>query len=123
MTRYTDHIRGDLPASERCEGHSKLVVEEGKMHVVDPHPQQEFVLLLELFEADGNSARLYWSGKLNRIDVTPRGITVTYNVHAARKIPLVHRDIAEALADALNKVRVGEGLTRQWRVVQHGFIS
>jgi hypothetical protein len=136
MTRYSDYITGDLFAvggiefgPHRLQGTAGDVPAGYVSGYITALPQtaavpgQEFVLLLELFEADGNSARLYWSGKSNRIDVTPRGITVTYNVHAARKIPLLHRDIAEALTDALNKVRVGEGLTRQWRVVEHGFMS
>lgn len=80
----------------------------------------ENVLLLELFETgiQARSTGIYWAGKGNQIICNHDGFPVTYNVFKARKIPLEHRDIAEALADALNR---DPATGRAWRAVEHGF--
>jgi hypothetical protein len=85
----------------------------------------EVVLLLELFESDGQSAHLYWAGQGNYIQRNYAGVLCTFNPHAARRIPLIHRDIAETLVLALNdgSTRNIDTAFRTWRVVEHGFES
>ena len=112
--------------AERREGHSALVMKDGVLHVVDPHPPtQESVILLELFEPGVNarSANIYWAGRGNQITRNHLGVEVTFNVHKARRIPTEHRDLAEALAEALNDgpERTPDTLFRVWRAVEHGF--
>lgn len=82
------------------------------------------VLLLELFEYNGNSTGLYWAGRGNQIRRNHLGVEVTFDVYKARQIPTEHRDLAEALAEALNdgSTRQPETLMRTWRVAEHGFI-
>ena len=110
---------------ERREGHTALRPDgEGGLEIFDPHPAPEFCLLLELFAGDGgNSHRLYWAGRSNRIEAGPRGIEATYDPHKARRIPLAMRDVAEALAEALNRIPVpnSDGVVNVWRAVEHGF--
>lgn len=92
---------------------------------VERRPQR-FVILLELFAGEGgNSLKLYWAGRSNRIEAGPRGVEVTYDVHKARQIPVGMRDVAEQLAEALNRIPVPspEGVVNVWRAVEHGFDS
>lgn len=83
------------------------------------------VLLLELFETGmgARSTGIYWAGKSNQIICNHDGVPVTYDIYKARQIPLEFRDIAEALAQALNdsSERTPETLMRVWRAVEHGF--
>jgi len=81
------------------------------------------VLLLELFETgmQAHSTGIYWAGKTNQIICNHDGVPVTYDVYKARQIPLEFRDLAEALAKAMNDNM--PTLKRVWRAVEHGFIS
>jgi len=88
--------------------------------------RNEFCLLLELFAGEGGNSRgLYWAGRSNRVEAGPRGIEATYSPHKARRIPLDLRDVAEALAGALNKIPQpnSDGVVDVWRVIEHGFIT
>ena len=81
-------------------------------------------MLLELFNGDGGNSRgLYWAGRSNRVEAGPRGIEATYSPFKARQIPLAMRDVAEALAEALNRIPVpnSDGVVNVWRAVEHGF--
>lgn len=112
--------------TERREGHSALVMKGGVLHTIDLHPPElECVILLELFEPGiaARSANIYWAGRGNQITRNHLGVEVTFDVHKARKIPTEHRDLAEALAEALNdgSERTPDTLFRVWRAVEHGF--
>lgn len=79
------------------------------------------VLLIELFEHDGRSARLYWAGKGNRIERNFEGVLSTFNPNRARQIPLAHRELAQGLADALNTGDNAFNTGTIWKVMDHGF--
>lgn len=80
-------------------------------------------LLIELFEYNGRSARLYWAGEGNRIERNHAGVICTFNPCRARQIPEAHRDLAEGLAAALNAGDHQFNTGTVWRVMSHGFMS
>jgi hypothetical protein len=83
-------------------------------------------ILLELFHGDGGNSRgLYWAGRSNQINPDWRGVPVTFDPMKARPLPLGMRDVADALAAALNKILKPDvdGVTDVWRAVEHGFAS
>lgn len=80
-----------------------------------------FVYLIELFAVDGTSRGIYWAGRSNRIAASVRGVEVTREAFKARRIPLDCKDLADDIADALNKLHVAENRD-QWCVTEHGFL-
>ena len=117
--------RPEYASTARQEGHSALRADgHGGLETYDPNPAPEFCLLLELFAGDGShSTGLYWAGRSNRIEAGPRGIEATYDPMKARRIPLAMRDVADALAEALNRIPVptSDGVVNVWRAVEHRF--
>lgn len=88
------------------------------MAVVGNMAVVEQALLIECFTEDGESRGLYWNGQTNQVRIGERGLEVTRAAGYARRIPVRLRDIADELADTINKA-IRPTSTDVWRAMEH----